>query len=115
VLECGKPGETFNVGGNNELTNIEVVERICAILDELRPASAPHSRLITFVKDRPGHDRRYAMNTCKMQRELGWLPKESFETGIRKTVQWYLEHQEWVEQVTSGAYRNWIEVQYTSA
>jgi dTDP-glucose 4,6-dehydratase len=115
VLERGRPGQTYNIGGANELTNIEVVKTICSVLDELRPAQERREHLVTFVKDRPGHDRRYAMNIDKIQRELGWSPHESFISGIRKTVQWYLDHSDWIEQVTSGAYRNWIETHYASA
>jgi dTDP-glucose 4,6-dehydratase len=101
------------VGGWNEKTNIEIVRTVCALLDELRPDPAgPHARLITFVKDRPGHDRRYAIDASKIQRELGWRPAETFETGIRKTVAWYLEHVDWVERVTSGEYRRWLEKNY---
>jgi dTDP-glucose 4,6-dehydratase len=115
VLERGKPGETYNIGGANEVANIEVVKDICSILDELRPAKESRERLITFVTDRPGHDRRYAMDIRKIQRDLGWTPREDFQSGIRKTILWYLEHPEWIEQVTSGAYRNWIETHYASA
>lgn len=113
VLAHGRVGETYNVGGWNEMTNLEIVRTVCALLDELRPDPAgPHSRLITFVKDRPGHDRRYAIDARKIERELGWRPAETFATGIRKTVQWYLDHPEWVAQVQSGAYREWIATQY---
>ncbi|MFN3417299.1 MAG: dTDP-glucose 4,6-dehydratase [Caldimonas sp.] len=113
VLARGRVGETYNVGGWNEMTNLEIVRTVCALLDELRPDPAgPHSRLITFVKDRPGHDRRYAIDARKIERELGWRPAETFATGIRKTVQWYLDHPEWVAQVQSGAYREWIATQY---
>ncbi|NNM82744.1 MAG: dTDP-glucose 4,6-dehydratase [Burkholderiales bacterium] len=112
VLEKGKVGETYNIGGNNEKTNLEVVETICAILDELLPEAAPHGRLVSFVKDRPGHDFRYAIDASKICDELGWKPLETFESGIRKTVQWYLENRDWVEHVTSGEYRNWIDRQY---
>ncbi len=114
VLHRGRPGETYNIGGGAEKTNLDVVKSICAILDELRPDAAPHTRLISFVKDRPGHDRRYAMNTAKMATEFGWKPGERFETGLRKTVQWYLDHMDWVENVTSGAYRNWLDINYTN-
>ena len=112
VLEKGAPGETWNIGGRQEMANIDVVKIICAILDEMVPAARPYADLIAFVKDRPGHDRRYAMDIGKMERELGWQPRESFESGIRKTIRWYLENQEWVEHVTSGAYREWVGVQY---
>jgi dTDP-glucose 4,6-dehydratase len=114
ALARGNPGETYNIGGNAEKTNLEVVETICAILDDLRPGSAVgrHSSLITYVTDRPGHDRRYAMDAGKMQRDLGWKPRERFESGLRKTVEWYLNHAAWVENVTSGAYRDWIEANY---
>lgn len=114
ALERGVPGETYNIGGLNEKKNIEIVHEICSLLDELRPSSAgPYERLITYVKDRPGHDRRYAINPSKIMRELGWEPKETFETGIRKTVQWYLDHTAWTDNITSGAYRNWIETNYS--
>jgi len=114
VLARGTVGQTYNIGGGSEKCNLEIVETICAILDEMRPHDPvlPHRNLITFVKDRPGHDRRYAMNTCKIENELGWSPRESFESGIRKTIQWYLEHKEWVREVTSGAYRQWVESHY---
>ena len=114
VLERGRLGETYNIGGNNEKTNISVVETICRILDQLRPRADQKSYLeqITFVKDRPGHDRRYAINASKIANELGWQPKETFESGIQKTVQWYLDHQDWVEGVISGSYRDWVAKQY---
>ncbi|SNZ20158.1 dTDP-glucose 4,6-dehydratase [Cohaesibacter gelatinilyticus] len=114
VLDIGRPGETYNVGGNSEKTNLDVVQALCAMLDELRPQSAgtPYANQITYVKDRPGHDRRYAIDSSKIQKELDWVPKESFESGIRKTVQWYLNNQDWVEAVTRGTYRNWVAKQY---
>ncbi len=114
VLETGTVGETYNVGGWNEKPNLDVVYTICAILDELRPKAdgSRYSDQITFVKDRPGHDRRYAIDARKLERELGWKPAETFETGIRKTIEWYLENQDWVGNVTSGAYREWVGKQY---
>lgn len=113
VLEKGKIGETYNIGGHNERNNITIVRTICAILDEMRPhPDGSYANLITYVKDRPGHDRRYAIDSTKLQTQLGWKPKECFETGIRKTVQWYLDHQDWVENVQSGAYREWTAKQY---
>lgn len=115
VLVHGKPGETYNVGGRNELKNMDVVNTICSVLDEFRPNDPVvfHHKLITFVKDRPGHDRRYAMDVSKIEVELGWRPQETFETGIRKTVRWYIENESWVEAVTSGAYRQWMAKQYS--
>ncbi|MEY3251535.1 MAG: hypothetical protein RL227_508 [Pseudomonadota bacterium] len=113
VLAGGRLGETYNVGGWNEKPNIEIVKTVCALLDELRPSAAgPYERLVTYVKDRPGHDRRYAIDARKIERELGWRPAETFETGIRKTVQWYLEHADWVAHVQSGSYRDWVAAQY---
>jgi len=113
VLAKGKTGETYNIGGWNEMPNLEIVKAICGLLDELRPSAAgPYARLITFVKDRPGHDRRYAIDARKIERDIGWRPAETFATGIRKTVQWYLEHQDWVANVQSGAYQEWINRQY---
>ncbi len=114
VLEAGTVGETYNIGGWNEKANIDVVKTICAHLDQLRPRAdgKPYAEQITFVKDRPGHDRRYAIDARKIERELGWKPQETFETGIQKTVQWYLDHPEWVQGVTSGEYRKWIGKQY---
>jgi dTDP-glucose 4,6-dehydratase len=114
VLAKGRVGETYNIGGWNEKTNISIVQTICALLDELKPDPAgPYARLITFVKDRPGHDRRYAIDARKIERELGWRPTETFETGIRKTVAWYLDHQEWIGQVQDGSYRQWIDRNYS--
>ncbi|GAB5604013.1 dTDP-glucose 4,6-dehydratase [Sideroxyarcus sp. TK5] len=114
VLERGRLGETYNIGGWNEKTNLEVVDAICAILDELRPQGAPHARLKTYVPDRPGHDKRYAIDAGKIERELGWKPLETFETGLRKTVEWYLANDDWVRGVTSGEYQNWVEQNYTN-
>jgi dTDP-glucose 4,6-dehydratase len=115
VLARGRAGETYNIGGRNEKRNLEIVEAICSILDEIRPGDpvVPHRQLMKFVADRPGHDRRYAMDAGKMERELGWRPKETFESGIRKTIEWYLAHDGWVREVTSGSYRQWISVQYS--
>ena len=104
VLKRGRVGETYNVGGLNEQTNMEIVSKLCALLDRLHPAGAPHDRLITFVTDRPGHDRRYAIDCSKVQDELGWRPRESFATGLDKTVRWYLEHDDWIQSVASGEY-----------
>jgi dTDP-glucose 4,6-dehydratase len=114
VLAAGRVGEVYNVGGWNEKPNIEIVQTLCALLDELRPRTDGQSYRgqITYVKDRPGHDRRYAIDARKLERELGWTPAETFETGIRKTVQWYLAHPEWVAHVQSGAYREWVQKQY---
>ena len=107
VLETGKMGEVYNIGGHNEMANLDVVKTICGLLDTMVPDSPhkPHTNLISFVKDRPGHDRRYAIDAGKLQRELGWQPEETFETGIRKTVQWYLDNREWAQRISSGEYR----------
>ncbi|HMJ21295.1 MAG TPA: dTDP-glucose 4,6-dehydratase [Terriglobales bacterium] len=115
VLASGRAGETYNIGGSSEKRNIEIVEAICSSLDQCCPDDPvmPHRNLITLVKDRPGHDRRYAVDARKIERELGWKPRESFESGIGKTLQWYLQNEEWVKDVTSGAYRNWIATQYS--
>ena len=117
VLEAGRPGETYNVGGRNEKPNIEIVRIVCGLLDELRPRAdgKPYETQISYVKDRPGHDRRYAIDACKIESELGWRPAETFESGIRKTVEWYLANQDWVAQVQSGAYRDWVQRQYAGA
>ncbi len=114
VLEAGQLGETYNVGGWNEKPNLEIVHTVCALLDELRPRAdgVSYAHQITFVADRPGHDRRYAIDARKIERELGWRPAETFETGIRKTVQWYLDHPDWVAHVQSGAYKDWVAKQY---
>jgi dTDP-glucose 4,6-dehydratase len=114
VLAKGKLGETYNIGGWNEKANIEVVKTICQILDELKPRAdkKSYAEQITFVKDRPGHDRRYAIDASKLNRELGWKPKETFDSGIKKTVQWYLDNPAWVEGVVSGSYRDWLQKQY---
>jgi dTDP-glucose 4,6-dehydratase len=115
VLSRGRVGETYNIGGCNEKKNLEIVNTVCALLDELRPNDpvVPHRNLIAFVKDRPGHDRRYAMDARKIERELHWRPTETFDTGIRKTVDWYLQHEDWVQDVTTGSYRQWIAKQYS--
>lgn len=114
VLQGGQLGETYNVGGWNEMPNIEIVKTVCALLDEMRPDPAgPYARLLTYVKDRPGHDRRYAIDASKIHRELGWKPAETFETGIRKTVRWYLDNRVWVEHVASGEYRKWLDTHYS--
>jgi len=117
VLEAGRLGETYNVGGWNEKANIDIVRTVCGLLDDLRPRAdgQSYAQQVTFVKDRPGHDRRYAIDARKIERELGWKPAETFDTGIRKTVQWYLDHPEWVASVQSGAYRDWVQRQYAGA
>ena len=113
VLERGRPGEVYNIGGSAERQNLELVEMLCGTLDELRPrAAGRYHDLVTFVKDRPGHDRRYAMDTSKIETELGWRPAESLESGLRKTVQWYLDNGDWTASVQTGAYRTWVETNY---
>jgi dTDP-glucose 4,6-dehydratase len=115
VLAGGRVGETYNIGGGNEKTNLDIVHTVCTLLDELRPDPAgSYRRLITHVKDRPGHDRRYAIDARKIERELGWRPAETFETGIRKAVQWYLDHPGWVANVQSGSYREWLTTNYNA-
>jgi dTDP-glucose 4,6-dehydratase len=115
VLQAGRVGEVYNVGGWNEKPNLDIVHTVCALLDELRPRAdgQAYSGQITYVTDRPGHDRRYAIDARKLEQELGWKPAETFETGIRKTVQWYLDNPSWVANVQSGAYREWVQKQYT--
>ncbi len=114
VLEAGRPGETYNIGGNSERTNLEVVHALCATLDRLHPnvAMGSYKSLIQFVEDRPGHDRRYAIDARKIRSELNWSPVETFESGLEKTIQWYLHHPEWTQRITSGAYREWIVKNY---
>ena len=114
VLKAGRPGETYNIGGWNEMPNIDIVQAVCALLDELRPRAdgRAYAEQVRYVTDRPGHDRRYAIDAGKIERELGWRPQETFASGIGKTVEWYLAHPDWVEHVQNGSYRNWIETQY---
>ena len=112
VLEAGRLGETYNIGGWNEKANLDVVHTLCALLDELAPKAGSYKEQITFVADRPGHDRRYAIDARKIERELGWRPAETFETGLKKTVQWYLANQDWVRKVQSGEYQQWINKNY---
>ena len=114
LMEKGTLGETYNIGGWNEMTNLKVVQTLCSILDKLTPRSdgKSYSSQITYVTDRPGHDRRYAIDASKIERELGWRPAETFESGIRKTVEWYISNQDWVENVTSGVYKDWVNKQY---
>jgi dTDP-glucose 4,6-dehydratase len=115
VLAHGKPGQTYNIGGWNEKPNLDIVRTICALLDEMKPDPAgSYARLVTHVTDRPGHDRRYAIDARKIERELGWKPAETFESGIRKTVRWYLDHADWVAHVQSGAYRDWVATNYSA-
>jgi dTDP-glucose 4,6-dehydratase len=114
VLRKGRLGETYNVGGNNQRANLDVVRTICALLDELKPGTRPYAEQIKFVQDRPGHDRRYAIDARKISGELGWTPAETFETGLRKTVEWYLANEAWVNDVTSGAYQHWMEQNYSA-
>ncbi|MFA6312678.1 MAG: dTDP-glucose 4,6-dehydratase [Sterolibacterium sp.] len=115
VFEKGLPGETYNIGGHNEKTNLEVVDTLCALLDELKPRAdgRKYREQKTFVADRPGHDRRYAIDAAKIEREFGWTPRESFETGLRKTVAWYLANADWIEHIVSGEYRNWLQQNYS--
>ena len=117
VLEAGRLGETYNIGGWNEKANIEIVYTVCSLLDEMCPRAdgKPYKNQISYVTDRPGHDRRYAIDARKLERELGWRPAETFDTGIRKTVQWYLDNPQWVQNVQSGAYRDWVSKQYDSS
>ncbi|MEI6218281.1 MAG: GDP-mannose 4,6-dehydratase, partial [bacterium] len=118
ILRNGQKGETYNIGGRNELQNIKVVRLICDLLDEMAGPLKDHKRrreLITFVKDRPGHDQRYAIDCSKIEKELGWRPKESFETGIKKTIQWYLDNRSWTENIRSGKYKAWIRSHYGTA
>jgi dTDP-glucose 4,6-dehydratase len=113
VLARGRVGETYNIGGWNEKPNLEIVHAVCGLLDEMKAhPDGPHARLVTHVPDRPGHDRRYAIDAGKIERELGWRPAETFESGLRKTVRWYLDNAAWVERVQTGAYRDWVSANY---
>ncbi|HXC40409.1 MAG TPA: dTDP-glucose 4,6-dehydratase [Burkholderiales bacterium] len=112
VLEAGRPGEVYNIGGNSERKNLDVVHRLCELLDQLKPRAGSHKSLITFVKDRPGHDRRYAIDARKIASELGWKPAETFETGLARTVKWYLSRGDWIAAIESGAYQTWINLNY---
>jgi len=116
VLVEGRVGETYNIGGSNQRSNLDVVTTLCTLLDELAPQSkfVPHAQLIRNVQDRPGHDRRYAIDASKIERELGWRPQESFDTGLRKTVEWYLANRDWVENVTRGSYQQWVQTNYST-
>jgi dTDP-glucose 4,6-dehydratase len=116
-MRAGEHGETYNVGGDSEMQNIVIVEMICDIIDETipPPAGRPRRGLIEFVTDRPGHDRRYAIDFSKLSRSLGWRPQESFQTGLRKTIQWYLDHRSWCERIKTGEYRKWLEEHYGQA
>ncbi len=116
VLEAGRLGETYNIGGWNEMANLQVVNTLCALLDEMQPRAdgKSYAQQITFIKDRPGHDRRYSIDASKIEKELGWKPAETFASGIRKTVRWYLDNQQWAQNVTSGAYREWVQKQYVA-
>lgn len=112
VVTEAEVGSTYNIGGHNEKKNLDVIEMVCALLDELQPTEGRYADLITYVNDRPGHDRRYAIDASKIQQELGWKPLETFESGLRKTIQWYLNNSEWINNVKSGAYQSWIEQNY---
>jgi dTDP-glucose 4,6-dehydratase len=115
VLDAGRPARTYDIGGRAGRTNLHVVRAICELLDELVPRqTGPHADLLRFVADRPGHDRRYAIDDTRIREELGWEPMEAFETGLRKTVQWYLDHAQWVERVRTGEYRRWLETNYAA-